>query len=46
MLLKVNFLGHEIGNNTIKPIHSKVNAIPKIPTATGEVALMIFIGAH
>ena len=24
MLLKVKFLGHEIGNNTIKPIPSKV----------------------
>ena len=24
MLLKVKFLGHEIGYNTIKPIHSKL----------------------
>ena len=24
MLLKVNFLGNEIGNNTIKPISSKI----------------------
>ena len=27
MLLKVKFLGHEIGYNTIKPIHSKIAAI-------------------
>ena len=38
MLLKVKFLGHEIGYNTIKPIHSKIAAIHK-------VALMSFIGA-
>ena len=29
MLLKVKFLGHEIGYNTIKPIHTKVDAIQK-----------------
>ena len=29
MLLKVKFLGHEIGNNTIKPIPSKIEAIKK-----------------
>ena len=45
MLLKVKFLGHEIGYNTIKPIHSKITAIHKIPTPTGKVALMGFIGA-
>ena len=45
MLLKVKFLGHEIGYNTIKPIHSKVAAIHKIPSPTGKVALMSFIGA-
>ena len=45
MLLKVNFLGHEIGYNTIKPIHSKPAAIHKIPSPTGKVALMNFIGA-
>ena len=32
MLLKVKFLGHEIGNNTIKPIPSKNEAIKKIPS--------------
>ena len=59
MLLKVKFLGHEIGyNNCIvtyfmsqkfdlgtKPIHSKISAIHKIPSPTGKVALMSFIGA-
>ena len=45
MLLKVTFLGHEIGYNTIKPIHSKVDAIHKIPSPTSKVALIRFIGA-
>ena len=45
MLLKVKILGHEIGYNTIKPIHSKSAAIHKIPSPTGKVALMSFIGA-
>ena len=45
MLLKVKFLEHEIGYNTIKPIHSKITAIHKIPSPTGKVALMSFIGA-
>ena len=45
MLFKVKFLGHEIGYNTIKPIHSKIAAIHKIPSPTGKVALMSFIGA-
>ena len=45
MLLKVKVLGHEIGYNTITPIHSKHAAIPKIPSSTGKVALMSFIGA-
>ena len=45
MLLKVRFLGHEIGYNTIKPMHSKVDAIHKIPSPTSKVALMSFIGA-
>ena len=29
MLLKVKFLGHEIENNTTKPIPSKIEAIKK-----------------
>ena len=45
MLLKVEILGHEIDYNTIKPIHSKIAAIHKIPSPTGKVALMSFIGA-
>ena len=45
MLLKVKLLGHEIGYNTIKPIQSKIAAIHKIPSPTGKVALMSFIGA-
>ena len=45
MLLKVKFLGHEIDYNTINPIHSKLAAIRKIPSPTGKVALMSFIGA-
>ena len=45
MLLKVEVLGHEIGYNTIKPIHSKIAAIHKIPSLTGKVAPMSFIGA-
>ena len=44
LILKVTFLGHEIGYNTIKPIHSKITAIHKIPSPTGKVALMSFIG--
>ena len=45
MLLKNKFLGHEIGYNTIKPIHSKIAASHKVPSPTGKVALMSFIGA-
>ena len=45
MLLKVKILGHEIGYYTIKPIQSKSAAIHKIPSPTGKVALMSFIGA-
>ena len=45
MLLKVKFLGHEIGYNTIKPIHLKITAIHKIASPTGKVVLMSFIGA-
>ena len=32
MLLKVKFLGHEIRNNTIKQILSKIEAIKRIPS--------------
>ena len=39
MLLKVKFLGHENGYNTIKPIHSKIAAIHNISSPTGKVSL-------
>ena len=45
MLLKVKFPGLEIGYNTIKPIHSKIAAIHKLPSPTGKIVLMSFIGA-
>ena len=45
MLLIVKFLGHEIGYNTIKPIHSKIASFHKIPSPIGKIALMSFIGA-
>ena len=45
MLPEVKFLGHEIGYNTIKSIHSKIATIHKIPSPTGKVAPMSFIGA-
>ena len=45
ILLKVKFLGQEIGYNTIKPIYSKIDAIFKFPSPTSKVALMSFIGA-
>ena len=38
MLPKVKDLGHEIGNNTIGPTHSKVATIHKLPSPTGKVA--------
>ena len=45
MLLNVIFHGHEKGYNSIKFIPSKLAAIHKIPSPTGKVALMSFIGA-
>ena len=45
MLLKVKIHEHEIGYDTIKPIHSKIAAIHKIPPPTGKVDQMSFIGA-
>ena len=45
ILLTVKFLGHEIGNNTIKPISSKIDAIHQIKTPTSKTELMRFIGS-
>ena len=45
MLLKVKFLGHEIGNNTIKPIPSKIDAIKRIPSPKEKKDVMHFLGS-
>ena len=45
MLFKVKLLGHEVGYNTIEPIHLKPAAIHRLPSPTGRVAPMIFLGA-
>ena len=44
MLLKVKFLGHEIGNNTIKPIPSKIEAIRKILSPKDKKDVWQFLG--
>ena len=44
ILFTVNFLGHEMGNNTIKPISSKTDDIHKLKTPTSKTELMQFIG--
>ena len=45
MLLKVKFLGHEIGNNTIKPIPSKIEAIKRIPSPKEKKDVMHVLGS-
>ena len=45
MHLKVEFLGHEIGNNTIKPIPSKIDAIKRIPSPKEKKDVMQFLGS-
>ena len=45
MLLKVKFLGHEIGNNTIKPIPSKIEAINRISSPKEKKDVMQFLGS-
>ena len=45
MLPKVKFLGHEIGNNTIKPIPSKLEAIKRIPSPKEKKDVMQFLGS-
>ena len=45
MLLKVKFLGHEKGSNTIKPIPSKIEAIKRIPSPKEKKDVMQFLGS-
>ena len=45
MLLKVKFLGHEIGNNTIKPIPSKIEANKRIPSPKEKKDVLQFLGS-
>ena len=45
MLLKVKFLGHKIGNNTIKPIPSKIGAIKRVPPPKDKKDIMQFLGS-
>ena len=45
MLLIVKFLGHEIRNNTIKPIPSKIEAIKRIPSPKDKKDVTPFLGS-
>ena len=45
ILLKVKFLRHEIGNNTNKPIPSKIEAIKIIPSPKEKKDIMQFLGS-
>ena len=45
MLLKVKFIGHEIRNNTIKPIPSKIEAIKRIPSSKEKKDVMQILGS-
>ena len=42
LLPKIKFLGHEIRNNTIKPIPSKTEAIKRIPSQKEKKDVMHF----
>ena len=42
VLLTVKFLGHEIGNNAIKPISSKVDGIHKLKSPTSKTEMMCY----
>ena len=46
MLLKVKYLGNEIGFNTIEPRLSKVAAIHKLSPPLGKVVLMSFLNVY
>ena len=45
MLLKVNFLGHEMESNTIKPIPSKIEAIKRYTLPKEKKDVMQFLGS-
>ena len=45
MLLKVKLLGHEIGNTTIKPIPSTIEAIKRILSLKDKKDVMQFLGS-
>ena len=45
MSLEVKLLGHELGNNTIKPISSKIEAIKRIPSPKEKKDFMQFLGS-
>ena len=45
MLLKVKFLGHEVGNNTIKPIPSKIESTKRIPSPKEKKYVMQFLAS-
>ena len=45
MLLKVKFLGHQISNNTMKPIPSKIDAIKRIPSPKEKKDVLQFLGS-
>ena len=45
MLFKVKFHEHEIGNNTIKPIPSRIDAIKRILSPKEKKDVMQFLGS-
>ena len=45
MLLKVKFLGQELGNNTIKPLPSKIETMKRIPSPKEKKDVMQFLGS-
>ena len=45
MLPKLEFLGHEIGNNTIEPIPSKNEAIKRNPSPKEKKYVMQILGS-
>ena len=45
MLLQAKFLEHEIGNNTSKPIPSKIEAIKRMPSPKNKKAVIKFLGS-